>query len=222
MKRNHRVRLAAIGAAFALAVSVVGSSTNRKLVLYNHTPSVPVGWYVYAGQSPKVGDLVAFALPAAAHEYARPRGEPIDVRLLKRVIAEAGDRVSTLNGELRVNGVSFGTIAVVDAAGRVLPSWQADRVLTDDELLVGSATGHSFDGRFFGPIHAAQVQGVFRRLAIRPTSEPLAKPAQSRPSPRIGGASTRPHRRRQHSIRKRAEGWGASAVGRKGKIKGGS
>ena len=180
MKRSQRVRIAAMGAVLALAVSVIGASANRKLVLYNHTPSVPIGWYVYAGRSPKVGDIVAFTLPTMAHQYARSRGEPIDVRLLKPVIAAAGDRVSTSDGELRIDGMSFGTIAVTDAAGRSLPSWQADRVLIDDELLVGSATGHSFDGRFFGPIHAAQVQGVYRRLAIGSTSDTLAEPTQSR------------------------------------------
>jgi conjugative transfer signal peptidase TraF len=194
MKRSQRVRVAAMGAVLALAVSVIGASVNRKLVLYNHTPSVPIGWYVYAGRSPKVGDIVAFTLPTAAHDYARSRGDPIDVRLLKHVLAAAGDRVSTSDGELRVNGVSFGTISVIDTAGRTLPSWQADRVLIDDELLVGSATGHSFDSRFFGPVHAAQVQGVYRRLIVGSTNESSPEPTQSCTSLRIGVASTMPHR----------------------------
>lgn len=207
MKRNQRVRIAAIGAALALAVSVIGSFTNRRLVLYNHTPSVPIGWYVYAGRSPRVGDIIAFTLPIAAHDYARSRGEPIDVRLLKPVIASAGDRISTLDGELRVNGVSFGTVAITDAAGRMLPSWRVDRVLYADEWIVGSATGHSFDSRFFGPIHAAQVQGVYRKLAIGSTSEPPAESTPPRSSLRIGVASMMPPDERQHSIRRRAEVW---------------
>lgn len=174
MKRSQRVRIAAISAMFALGVSVIGSCVNRKLVLYNRTPSVPVGWYVYAGRSPRVGDLIAFTLPTAAHDYARSRGESIHVRLLKPVLAVEGDRVSTTGGALRVNGVSFGTIAVVDAAGRPLPSWQADRVLVNDELIVGSAKDHSFDSRFFGSIHVAQVQGVYRRITWgSPATTPL-------------------------------------------------
>lgn len=192
MKPSQRIRIAALGAVTVLVVSVTGSCTNRKLVLYNHTPSVPIGWYVYAGRSPKVGDIIAFTLPTPAHDYARSRNESTHVRLLKPVLAVRGDRVNTVGGELRINGVLFGTIAVTDAAGRTLPHWQADRVLVDDELLVGSTAEHSFDGRFFGPIHAAQVQGVYRRLAIGSTSDAPNEPTPSRALARINVTSTTP------------------------------
>ncbi len=96
------------------------------------------------------------------------------------MIAVGGDRVSTLDGELRVNGVSFGPIPVTDSAGRPLPRWQADRVLSAGELLVGSTTEHSFDSRFFGPIHAGQVLGVYRPLAIGSTDKTPAEPTPHR------------------------------------------
>ncbi len=166
MTRDRRIIKRAAGAVLMTAVSVFVLCEKPKLLLYNRTPSVPVGWYVYAGRTPQRGELVAFRLPVAAHAYARSRGESNDVRLLKPVIAVGGDHVFTLGGELRVNGVSFGPIHAVDSAGRTLPRWQADRVLSADELLVGSTTEHSFDSRFFGPVHANAVLGVYRPFVV--------------------------------------------------------
>jgi len=167
-RRSRRLRRFLIVAAVAALGLVV--IPKPKLLLYNRTPSLPVGWYVYAGQTPRRGDLVAFNLPITAHAYAMARGESTDVRLLKRVLAVGSDRVSTLHGLLRINGRLIGTIPAVDSAGRMLPHWQADRVLTADELFVGTTAPHSFDSRFFGPIHVADVQGVYRPLCVDSTS----------------------------------------------------
>lgn len=145
----------------------VGLLPHRPWLLYNHTPSVPIGVYRYAGRTPQRGNLVAFYLPDAAHDYARQRGEPTDILLLKPVLAMSGDHVSTLHGELRINGELIGTIPDTDAAGRTLPRWRGDRVLADGELFVGSTRiEHSFDSRFFGPVHASQIVGVYRRLTL--------------------------------------------------------
>ena len=165
-RRSRRLRRFLVVAAVAALVFV----PKPKLLLYNRTPSLPVGWYVYAGQTPQRGDIVAFTLPTAAHAYAMARGESTGVRLLKQVLATGGDRVSTLHGLLYINGVLIGTIPAVDSAGRTLPHWQADRVLTADELFVGTTASHSFDSRFFGPIRTEDVQGVYRPLCVDSTT----------------------------------------------------
>jgi len=175
MQRDRRIRCLLIGAVVFMTALVILFVEKPKLLLYNHTPSVPVGWYVYAGREPQRGDLISFPLPPAAHAYALSRGESTGFRLLKPVIAVAGDHVRTLNGEFRVNGVSFGPIPVTDVAGRVLPRWQANRVLTDDELLVGSTVEHSFDSRFFGPVHANDVLGVYQPLVVDSTARTSVK-----------------------------------------------
>lgn len=170
-RRFSRRVLIVIGAAALLAI---GSSRPRSpWLLYNRTPSMPTGFYLYDHQAPiHRGDVVALLLPRPAHHYARLRGEPTDVLLLKHVLAVRGDFVCTLHRELRVNGVLVGPIAVADSLGRPLPQWRACRRLSGDELLVGSSQPHSFDSRYFGPIHASQVLGVYRPLAFSFSSNP--------------------------------------------------
>ena len=192
MQRDRHIKWRAAGMIAISIIAVLVFVEKPKLLLYNHTPSVPVGWYVYAGRTPQRGDLIAVALPSAAHAYAVARGESTAFRLLKPVIAVSGDRVSTLNSELCVNGVSFGPIPVIDTTGRPLPRWQADRVLAAGELLVGSTAEHSFDSRFFGPVHASQVLGVYRPLAIGSTGDTPAEPMPNRTPIHRGMTSSRP------------------------------
>jgi conjugative transfer signal peptidase TraF len=161
-----------------LAVLAVGSAAPRvPLLLYNRTPSMPTGFYVRVGGVPGRGDIVAFHLPGAAWEYARDRGEPTHIVLLKHVLAVGGDHVSTRGGRLSVNGVDCGPIPVVDSAGRALPQWRADRLLAADELLAGSTLPRSFDGRFFGTIERADVMGVYRRVAVGVASTVTTDPS---------------------------------------------
>ena len=163
---SRRVRVLACVAA-GLMLCTFPPRRSSPLVLYNRTPSLPTGFYVYCGGPAHRGDVVAFALPRSAWPYARLRGEATDLRLLKHVLAAGGDFVSTRGGEFRVNGVCVGPIAPVDAAGRPLRRWSAARVLSEDELLVGSTYDRSFDSRYFGPIHTDQVLGVYRPLSFR-------------------------------------------------------
>lgn len=173
-KRRHRrlpKRILLIVAP-VLVLLGMGLLLHRPWLLYNHTPSVPIGVYRYAGKSPQRGDLVAFHLPDAAHDYARQRGEPTDTMLLKPVLAMSGDYVSTLHGEMRINGALIGAVPDTDSAGRTLPRWRGDRVLADGELFVGSTRiDHSFDSRFFGPVHASQIVGVYQRLTLGVSSD---------------------------------------------------
>lgn len=173
MRIDRAARGALTVAGIAALLTFAMSPQRLPLVLFNRTPSIPTGVYVYRCDRAQRGDVVAFALPPAAWQYAHLRGEHTDVLLLKHVLATGGDFVSTLGGELRVNGVLLGSIASVDSAGRPMPCWCAARVLDGDELLVGSSHPRSFDSRYFGPIHAGQVLGVYRRLSFRsPSIEP--------------------------------------------------
>jgi len=182
--RKHRRRNPLSFRGFVMSSALVmllgvGLLPHRPWLLYNHTPSVPIGVYRYAGRTPQRDDLVAFLLPRAAHDYARQRGEPTDILLLKPVLATSGDHVSTLHGELRINGALIGAVPDTDSAGRTLPRWRDDRVLTDGELFVGSTRiEHSFDSRFFGPVHASQIVGVYRRLTLGASSNDTPQPSR--------------------------------------------
>ena len=171
MKTDRRFRRALMIGGIAVLLIAAASEPHPPLVLYNRTPSMPAGLYVYQSHVIHRGDIVAFPLPVCAYDYARHRGEPTDLLLLKHVLAIGGDFVSTNDGELRINGTLIGRISSVDSAGRPLPQWRQARVLDNGELLVGSSFDRSFDSRFFGPIHTSQVLGVYRRLAFHSSTD---------------------------------------------------
>ena len=151
-----------------LTMCLAGRSLpDRPWLLYNHTPSVPLGWYIYQNKRVERGNLAAFRLPRSAHRYAMQRGESTDILLLKPIAAIAGDHVSTLNNELRINGTFVCTIPTCDTQGRMLPRWHDSRVLQNVELFFYSAQiPNSFDSRFFGPIHTDDVLGVYRKVGL--------------------------------------------------------
>lgn len=184
MRSNYsRFCRRAVVAGILLLLIAAFTSPHPPLLIYNRTPSVPVGIYVWCGNAPRRGDLVAFPLPTAAHAYAQARGDSPDVLLLKPVLAAVGDRVSTLNNELRINGAFLGAVANTDSAGRSLPRWRVARTLKAGELFVGSTrTVHSFDSRFFGPIHASHIVGVYRPLWLHSIGETSAPSASAPPT----------------------------------------
>ncbi|MFO3707149.1 signal peptidase I [Xanthomonas codiaei] len=131
-----------------------------------------------------VVDMHAYGwrLPLSNHvliEGAHPqRGEvavfdsPRDgTRLIKRVVAVAGDRVDLHDGHLSINGQPlqigddptrerFGTRMAqlgLDAGGG--PDLQDVQVPAGKLLVVGDHRGNSLDGRYFGFVDAASVYG---------------------------------------------------------------
>jgi conjugative transfer signal peptidase TraF len=161
-------------ATLALAVSggmaigatlLVGSS---RQVLLNTTPSEPIGLYTRTRLQPKSGRLAAFPAPPAAFPYADLRlsylrREP----MLKMIAAGPGDRVCTLSRRVVINGALHGAIAETDRQGRELPHWRGCRMLATGELFaLSDRVPNSFDSRYFGPVSAGSVVGVFRPLVL--------------------------------------------------------
>lgn len=131
-----------------------------------------------------VVDMHAYGwrLPLSNHvliEGAHPqRGEvavfdsPRDgTRLIKRVVAVAGDRVDLHDGHLSINGQPlqidddptrerFGTrMAQLDLDAGGGPDLQDVQVPAGKLLVVGDHRGNSLDGRYFGFVDAASVYG---------------------------------------------------------------
>ncbi|HTX50945.1 MAG TPA: S26 family signal peptidase [Caulobacteraceae bacterium] len=135
-------------------------------VLVNTTPSEPMGLYARVNLAPQAGRLVAFHAPPAAFPYADGRLAYLhQVPLLKTIAAGPGDRVCTTSGVLTINGRPRGVIAERDREGRALPHWRGCRAMADGELFtLADRVPNSFDSRYFGPIPARSVIGVFRPL----------------------------------------------------------
>jgi conjugative transfer signal peptidase TraF len=160
---QRRERALLVAAAVVAVLAGVGSfAAPGRFVLYNRTPSVPVGWYFRLFKTPERGDYVALPLPAAAWDYARARGEtPSRVRIMKVIAAMAGDSVCASQDRLTVDGRDLGEIHVTDAEGRLLPRWSQCRTLGPGEVFLVSAVPDSFDSRYFGPVLVADLEGVY-------------------------------------------------------------
>lgn len=90
--RLRSLLLLAGGVAAVLATAALAAP--RDLVLYNHSPSAPVGFYVRTNAPVAVGAFVTVRARDVAPEQAASRGfDDASDRFIKRVAAAAGARV---------------------------------------------------------------------------------------------------------------------------------
>lgn len=153
-----------IGAA-AIALMGVASVNAHDWLIYNHTPSVPTGWYVRSASEIVPGALVTVRAQAVAPDYAEARDfTDTGDRFIKRIAANDGDSVCADGSAIRINGRTVAHRAAHDSQGRVLPHWSGCRTLTADEIFLMGDTPDSFDSRYFGPVSVADIEGVWRKL----------------------------------------------------------
>lgn len=129
---------------------------------------IPFTTYVFALQSdPSRGEIVILDSPED------------DVRLIKRVVAVGGDRVSLLNGRLTINGrqlaspydpfiENFGDRKVAlnldEGGGPDIPEMTVPQ---NHVLLLGDHRGASRDGRWFGTVPVEAIYGRASRVFWR-------------------------------------------------------
>lgn len=149
-----------LGMIVALALQVAPDfGQQRPLLLWNASPSVPVGLYWVGHAPPRVGDLVVLRLPRAVAALADRRGYlPRSVYLVKPVVAVGGDRVCRFGARVFIR--RFVAVArATDAAGRPLPTWQGCRTLRAGQVFLVADHPASFDSRYFGLLPQEQVVG---------------------------------------------------------------
>jgi len=153
-----------IGAA-AIALLGVASVNARDWLIYNHTPSVPIGWYVRSSGEIVTGALVTVRAQDVAPDYAAARNfTDAGDRFIKRIAANDGDSVCADGDAIRINDRTVAHRAVHDSQGRALPRWSGCRTLTADEIFLMGDMPDSFDSRYFGPVSVADVEGVWWQL----------------------------------------------------------
>lgn len=128
-------------------------------------------------------------------ERAQPqRGEiavfksPVDgTRLIKRVVAVGGDRVSVVDGHLSINGkpMAGGAAPDVEHFGARLARLNLDRgggpdvfdaaIPAGQVLVMGDHRGASFDGRFFGLVPAKSLYAKATAVYWRSGEGPVWK-----------------------------------------------
>lgn len=145
-----------------LSVAALIADHAPAAALINESPSLAKGLYVRAaGEGPSVGAIVATPQPAIARAYLRRQGMPAQVLLIKRVAAAAGDRVCAQGDRLILPGRIVPVLAR-DRQGVALPAWSGCRRLGPGELFLLGDTPGSFDSRYFGPVPARAIEGVYR------------------------------------------------------------
>jgi conjugative transfer signal peptidase TraF len=158
MKRRT-ILLAGTVAAAILATLAVPVS---RYAVWNASASVPTGLYAIRGKSSlHVGERVAIEPPSAVRRLLATRGYlPAGLPLLKRIAAVSGQRICRFGHGVTVDGEFVAVARARDHLGRPLPAWFGCRTLQAGELFVmNPAAPDSFDGRYFGVLHMADVIG---------------------------------------------------------------
>lgn len=157
--RTHKLWLCC--AALALTALVLNGA-HQDVVLFNHSPSVPVGFYIRQSGDPAHGAFVTVrARDVAPIEAAARHYEDEGDRFIKRLAAIAGQRVCSDGRMLSVDGVQ---VAMVQMRAGVPQAWVGCRTLAPSEILLLGDSADSFDGRYWGPISEELVEGVWRPL----------------------------------------------------------
>lgn len=165
-----------------MAVLGATATDGRDFIVYNHSPSLPVGFYVRQDGPLTVGAIVTVrAVDVAAEEARRRDFADSSDRFIKRVAAMGGARVCGDGERITINGVVAAATIIPapngDDAGaaaergengpvhhKAPQRWRGCRVLAEDEILLLGDTPDSFDGRNWGPIKVSLIEGVWRKL----------------------------------------------------------
>lgn len=159
---GRRTRIAALALAGVTATLVPAYVEFAPRLVWNATPSAPVGLYtIETDARPRLGDLVSVTPPPAIARFIVERGYlGPDMPILKRVVALPGQSVCRIEALVTVDGAPVGAARARDGRGRPLPDWQGCRVLRDGEIfLMNPLAPDSLDGRYFGPLPASVVRG---------------------------------------------------------------
>jgi conjugative transfer signal peptidase TraF len=162
-ERRPRLALAALASIAALAALSSGVLRPRPLLVWNASPSSPVGLYrVGPSVDARRGAMALAWAPARARRLASKRGYlPFRVPLVKPVAAVAGDRVCAKGDRLFVNGRPAARRRARDPSGRRMPWWSGCLRLGRGELfLLSAGVADAFDGRYFGATRASEVIGA--------------------------------------------------------------
>ena len=130
-------------------------------LVWNASASAPIGFYWRVAGRPSRGDLVLARAPLWARKLAAERRYlPLNVPLLKRVAAVAGDVVCASGDALFIDGRLIAHRLASDPVGRPLPRWEGCETLGAGEFfLLMADVPDSFDGRYFGVIERRDIIG---------------------------------------------------------------
>lgn len=154
--------LACAGGVVALFALAVASVNDADLIVFNHSSSIPEGFYVRVSGKAERGAIVTVrAIDVAPTEARRRHYDQHNDRFLKRVRGVGGQSVCSDGQTLSINGRVVATVYAV--GDRSTPrGWVGCRTLGADEVLLLGDSADSFDGRYWGPVSTHLIEGVWR------------------------------------------------------------
>lgn len=159
--------LATAGAACLL---MLPNRASVPLIVWNVSPSAPIGLYLIVRASPRLGDLALVRLSQGHAKVAIDRGYvPRSGLLLKTVTAGPGTRTCRFGRRVLIAPDIVLRVLLLDSFGRPLPRWTGCRRLRADEMMLIGRDARSFDSRYFGPIAADRVVGRAIVIWVVPT-----------------------------------------------------
>ena len=148
----------------ALSASPIWMNLSTKLI-YNPSASSPIGYYwvaEYDANSPlEIGSYVVIPTPNEYRLMAAKRHYiPINVPLIKQVVAISGDEICRQHQTVFINGKPAAEALITDRQGRKLPLWSGCYTLGNDEFFAFMSAKDSFDGRYFGALNTKNIIGI--------------------------------------------------------------
>jgi type IV secretory pathway protease TraF len=141
------------------------ASHGAPMLIYNASPSAPVGFYLRDQRAPATGMFVTVRARTVSPAYARLRDFDDETdRFIKRIAAGAGVRVCAEGDRVRVGATLVLAREARDSSGRALPAWSECRMLREGEIFLLGQTADSFDSRYWGPVDVDVVDGVWRHI----------------------------------------------------------
>lgn len=167
LARRGRAVLGLLAAAAVLSTAVTAP---RPLVVWNLSPSAPLGAYhLQPARTLRVGDWLALRPRPSLAAWLAARGYLPDGALLIKQIAALPPSVVCREGDVvRVDHRPAARAAARDRLGRPLPVWRGCRRLAADEVFLLNPTADSLDSRYLGPAPRASVFGRLQRLPPPP------------------------------------------------------
>jgi conjugative transfer signal peptidase TraF len=171
-RRGSRAGLCLLVTAIGATLGLLSLYPQTPALVWNFSPSVPVGLYRLSHADPVKGDVVAIRPTGAARDMLNAHDVlPAGRILLKQLSAAHGDIVCRTDTMVTINGARTATARLRSRDGRTLPAWSGCRALGAREVLVLAPHPSSFDGRYFGPVDTGQVIGVATPLLTFPLEE---------------------------------------------------
>lgn len=163
---EKRIAAAALGVAIVLGSAVLPPAPR---LVWNASASAPIGLYSVSPRAlAEPGDTVIARVPEPFRRLAATRRYlPMNVPLVKRVAASAGDEVCALGQEIFVNGRWIAGRRIADGAGRPMPMWSGCVRLRGRQWFLLMDDPASFDGRYFGLTEGDDIIGKARLLWAR-------------------------------------------------------